>query len=86
MRFEMSHQQSLGEIIREGDIQFFPMAFHYRNQDIFGVEERYLSFAIGRFEEEDCGFFDFFGVSYDGGGESPRIFLAFFGRIFEVSF
>lgn len=86
MKFETNQQQSLGEIIREGDIQFFPMVFHYRNQDIFGIKEQYLSFAVGRFEEEDCGFFDFFSVGYDGGGEYSRIYVAFFGRIFEVSF
>ena len=86
MKFATNQQQSLGEIIREGDIQFFPMVFHYRNQDIFGIKEQYLSFAVGRFEEEDCGFFDFFSVGYDGGGEYRSIYVAFFGRIFQVIF
>ena len=86
MKFESNQQQSLSEIVREGDIQFFPMVFHYRNQDAYGFDDKFLCFAVGRFEEDNVGFFDFFNVGYDGGGEHPRIFLAFFGRVFEVSF
>ena len=86
MKFRASRQLSVVEIFREGDVQFFPMVFHYRDQDTFGVRERLLGFAIGRVEEENVGFFDLFGFGIDSDPHESSVYVAFFGRLFEVNF
>ena len=86
MKFRASRQLSLGEIVRLGDVQFYPMAFHYRDQTVMSVKDKYLGFAIGRVEECNVGFFDLFGVGFDSAGETTCVHVAFFGRLYEVIF
>ena len=86
MKFRASRQSSLGEILSLGDVQFYPMVFHYRDKTVMPTKDRYLGFAIGRVEECNVGFFELFGVGFESAGDTTCVHVAFFGRLYEVIF